>query len=192
MPLPTTLSLSSPPNICWVFFFHFLFHGGHRLAVLFSTASSITKNPKFPLSLLILIFIFLFHSKPFANPSPIAPPTNPLCEIQPSRHSDEHGGRRGRHGNKARHDELLRAGREGGAGDRSGVPGRQYRDSGEDGGDRRLQCGAGGVDRKLTKPEMGHLEKAGTIPMRHLQEFRLVALDGFELNQKLSLKKYKI
>ena len=32
-----------------------------------------------------------------------------------------------------------------GAGDRSGVPGRQYRDSGEDGGDRRLQCGAGGV-----------------------------------------------
>ena len=46
-------------------------------------------------------------------------------------------------------------------------------------------------DRKLTKPEMGHLEKAGTIPMRHLQEFRLVALDGFEPNQKLSLKSIK-
>ena len=40
-------------------------------------------------------------------------------------------------------------------------------------------------DRKLTKPEMGHMEKAGTIPMRHLQEFRLVAVDGFEPNQKL-------
>lgn len=40
-------------------------------------------------------------------------------------------------------------------------------------------------DRKLTKPEMGHLEKAGTIPMRHLQEFRLVSVDGFEPNQKL-------
>ncbi|GAU33662.1 hypothetical protein TSUD_310700 [Trifolium subterraneum] len=40
-------------------------------------------------------------------------------------------------------------------------------------------------DRKLTKPEMGHLEKAGAIPMRHLQEFRLQSVDGFEVNQRL-------
>ncbi|KAM7279095.1 hypothetical protein ACFE04_006229 [Oxalis oulophora] len=40
-------------------------------------------------------------------------------------------------------------------------------------------------DRKLTKPEMGHLEKANVIPMRHLQEFRLVNVDGFETSQKL-------
>lgn len=40
-------------------------------------------------------------------------------------------------------------------------------------------------DRKLTKPEMGHLEKAGAIPMRHLQEFRLQSVDGFEPNQRL-------
>ncbi|EOA27588.1 hypothetical protein CARUB_v10023727mg, partial [Capsella rubella] len=40
-------------------------------------------------------------------------------------------------------------------------------------------------DKKLTKPEMGHLQKAGTIPMRHLQEFRLVNVEGFETNQKL-------
>lgn len=40
-------------------------------------------------------------------------------------------------------------------------------------------------DRKLTKPEMGHLQKAGAIPMRHLQEFRLVSVDGFEANQRL-------
>ncbi|KAH8491443.1 hypothetical protein Peur_065328 [Populus x canadensis] len=40
-------------------------------------------------------------------------------------------------------------------------------------------------DKKLTKPEMGHLEKAGVIPMRHLQEFRLQGLDGFEVGQKL-------
>ncbi|XP_022999904.1 50S ribosomal protein L3, chloroplastic-like [Cucurbita maxima] len=40
-------------------------------------------------------------------------------------------------------------------------------------------------DRKLTKPELGHLEKAGAIPMRHLQEFRLVNVDGFEPNQRL-------
>ncbi|XP_014501444.1 50S ribosomal protein L3, chloroplastic [Vigna radiata var. radiata] len=40
-------------------------------------------------------------------------------------------------------------------------------------------------DRKLTKPEMGHLEKVGAIPMRHLQEFRLQTVDQFELNQRL-------
>ncbi|CAH9147856.1 unnamed protein product [Cuscuta epithymum] len=40
-------------------------------------------------------------------------------------------------------------------------------------------------DRKLTKPEMGHLQKSGIIPLRHLQEFRLQSVDGFEPNQKL-------
>ncbi|XP_064994924.1 large ribosomal subunit protein uL3c-like [Musa acuminata AAA Group] len=40
-------------------------------------------------------------------------------------------------------------------------------------------------DRKLTKPELGHLEKAGAIPMRHLQEFRLQFVDGFEPGQRL-------
>lgn len=43
-------------------------------------------------------------------------------------------------------------------------------------------------DKKLTKPEMGHLEKSGIIPLRHLQEFRLVSVDGFESNQKLVLE----
>ncbi|XP_065853512.1 large ribosomal subunit protein uL3c [Euphorbia lathyris] len=43
-------------------------------------------------------------------------------------------------------------------------------------------------DKKLTKPELGHLEKAGVIPMRHLQEFRLQNIDGFEVGQKLSLE----
>lgn len=32
---------------------------------------------------------------------------------------------------------------------------------------------------------MGHLQKAGTIPLRHLQEFRLQDIEGFEPNQKL-------
>uniref|UniRef100_A0A7N0ZRI6 Large ribosomal subunit protein uL3c n=1 Tax=Kalanchoe fedtschenkoi TaxID=63787 RepID=A0A7N0ZRI6_KALFE len=40
-------------------------------------------------------------------------------------------------------------------------------------------------DRKLTKPELGHLQKADVIPMRHLQEFRLQSVDGFETSQKL-------
>ncbi|TJX39889.1 50S ribosomal protein L3, partial [Soehngenia saccharolytica] len=28
---------------------------------------------------------------------------------------------------------------------------------------------------KLTKPELGHLNKAGAMPLRHLQEFRLAS-----------------
>lgn len=40
-------------------------------------------------------------------------------------------------------------------------------------------------DKKLTKPELGHLQKSGLIPMRHLQEFRLQSVDGFEAGQKL-------
>ncbi|KAJ1411726.1 Translation protein, beta-barrel domain superfamily [Sesbania bispinosa] len=40
-------------------------------------------------------------------------------------------------------------------------------------------------DRKLTKPEMGHLQKVGAIPMRHLQEFRLQSVDGFDPNQRI-------
>lgn len=40
-------------------------------------------------------------------------------------------------------------------------------------------------DKKLTKPEIGHLNKIGAIPMRHLQEFRLTSVGGFEPNQRL-------
>lgn len=43
-------------------------------------------------------------------------------------------------------------------------------------------------DRKLTKPEMGHLQKSEIIPLRHLQEFRLQEIDGFEPNQRLVLE----
>lgn len=43
-------------------------------------------------------------------------------------------------------------------------------------------------DRKLTKPELGHLEKSGIIPLRHLQEFRLQSVEGFEATQRLSLE----
>ncbi|KAI5082370.1 hypothetical protein GOP47_0002113 [Adiantum capillus-veneris] len=42
-------------------------------------------------------------------------------------------------------------------------------------------------DRKLTKPELGHLSKCGAVPLRHLQEFRLTSVDGFEPGQKLSI-----
>lgn len=43
-------------------------------------------------------------------------------------------------------------------------------------------------DKKLTKPELGHLQKSGLIPMRHLQEFRLQSVDGFEAGQKLAFE----
>ncbi|KAK9131496.1 hypothetical protein Sjap_011983 [Stephania japonica] len=42
-------------------------------------------------------------------------------------------------------------------------------------------------DKKLTKPELGHLNKIGAIPMRHLQEFRLFSVDGFLPNQRLAV-----
>ena len=38
---------------------------------------------------------------------------------------------------------------------------------------------------KLTRPELGHLGKAGTPALRHLQEFRLVAVDAFDRSQAL-------
>ncbi|KAH9325571.1 hypothetical protein KI387_005749, partial [Taxus chinensis] len=44
-------------------------------------------------------------------------------------------------------------------------------------------------EKKLSKPELGHLNKVGAIPMRHLQEFRLPyasQLDAFEPNQILN------
>ncbi|KAL2251328.1 50S ribosomal protein L3, chloroplastic-like [Sesamum indicum] len=43
-------------------------------------------------------------------------------------------------------------------------------------------------DRKLTKPELGHLEKSGIIPLRHLQEFRLQSVEGFEPNQRILMQ----
>lgn len=45
-------------------------------------------------------------------------------------------------------------------------------------------------DRKLTKPELGHLEKSGIIPLRHLQEFRLQSVElvqGYEPNKRLAV-----
>ncbi|MCO5613073.1 hypothetical protein L7F22_067347 [Adiantum nelumboides] len=42
-------------------------------------------------------------------------------------------------------------------------------------------------DRKLTKPELGHLSKTGAVPLRHLQEFRLTSVDDFEPGQKLKI-----
>ena len=46
------------------------------------------------------------------------------------------------------------------------------------------------AEHKITKPEVGHLAKAGVKPMRHVEEFRLVApADGITVGQKLSILK---
>ncbi len=49
-----------------------------------------------------------------------------------------------------------------------------------------VQIGYGATTTKaLSKPELGHLTKAGAEPLRHLQEYRLGATADFELGQQL-------
>lgn len=40
-------------------------------------------------------------------------------------------------------------------------------------------------EKALSKPEIGHLAKAGIAPMRHLQEYRLDSVDAFSLGQEI-------
>lgn len=42
-------------------------------------------------------------------------------------------------------------------------------------------------EKALTKPELGHLKKAGTEPLRHLKEYRTESTDGYELGKTLDL-----
>ncbi|XWS42772.1 hypothetical protein CRYUN_Cryun16bG0043000 [Craigia yunnanensis] len=64
----------------------------------------------------------------------------------------------------------------------------QVKNSATDGYDD-VQAGYKRVrDKKLTKPELGHLEKGGVIPMRHLQEFRLQTVEEFEVGHKLAVE----
>lgn len=49
-----------------------------------------------------------------------------------------------------------------------------------------VQLGYGDVPEKaLSKPELGHLTKAGATPLRHLQEYRLENPDSFQLGQQI-------
>lgn len=50
-----------------------------------------------------------------------------------------------------------------------------------------VQLAYGDVQEKaLSKPEMGHLAKAGVTPKRHLQEYKIGSPDGFELGQQVA------
>lgn len=56
-----------------------------------------------------------------------------------------------------------------------------------------VQVGYGAVPEKaLTKPQLGHLSKAGATPVRHLQEYRVEATDGFELGQNITAEQFEV
>jgi large subunit ribosomal protein L3 len=55
-----------------------------------------------------------------------------------------------------------------------------------------VQLGFGSVRAKcLSKPELGHLAKAGAEPLRHLQEYRVDQVDGFELGQSITAERFE-
>lgn len=55
-----------------------------------------------------------------------------------------------------------------------------------------VQVGYGAVPEKaLTKPQLGHLAKAGCTPMRHLKEYRVETVDGFELGQAVAADRFE-
>ncbi|OKH17210.1 50S ribosomal protein L3 [[Limnothrix rosea] IAM M-220] len=50
-----------------------------------------------------------------------------------------------------------------------------------------VQIGYGDVKEKaLSKPELGHLSKAGATPLRHLKEYRLDDASSYELGQSVT------
>lgn len=42
------------------------------------------------------------------------------------------------------------------------------------------------TEKALNKPEVGHLARSGSAPLRHLREYRVDAADGFELGQAVT------
>ena len=55
-----------------------------------------------------------------------------------------------------------------------------------------VQIGYGSASEKaLTKPQLGHLAKAGTSPVRHLKEYRVDQVDGFEMGQAITAEQFE-
>lgn len=54
-----------------------------------------------------------------------------------------------------------------------------------------IQIGYGSTTEKaLTRPELGHLKKSDSTPMRHLHEYRLADVSEFELGQNISADQF--
>lgn len=52
-----------------------------------------------------------------------------------------------------------------------------------------VQIGFGdATEKSLTKPELGHLAKAGASPVRHLKEYRLGDSSNYELGQSITVE----
>lgn len=47
-------------------------------------------------------------------------------------------------------------------------------------------------EKALSKPELGHLAKSNTAPLRHLHEYRLDSADGYELGQQLKADTFTV
>lgn len=43
-------------------------------------------------------------------------------------------------------------------------------------------------EKKVKKPMAGHFKKAGVPPMRHVAEFKLKNVEGFEVGQQLDIE----
>lgn len=62
----------------------------------------------------------------------------------------------------------------------------------EDDGYAAVQIGYGPQkERRLPKPELGHLKKAGVDPVRVLQEFRLRDGESYDVGQTLTVEKFE-
>jgi large subunit ribosomal protein L3 len=67
-------------------------------------------------------------------------------------------------------------------------PVTQIKTTAKDGYDA-IQVGFGETTSKaLSKPELGHLEKSNTSPLRHLREYRLESVDAFTLGQPITIE----
>jgi large subunit ribosomal protein L3 len=55
-----------------------------------------------------------------------------------------------------------------------------------------IQIGFGEIKEKnLTRPDLGHLRKAGVGPVRHLREFRVADVSQFQLGQMLDVSQFQ-
>ena len=67
----------------------------------------------------------------------------------------------------------------------------QVRNAGTDGYDA-VQIAFGAIDpRKVSKPRLGHFEKAGVTPRRHLAELRTSDASSYELGQELTAETFE-
>lgn len=65
--------------------------------------------------------------------------------------------------------------------------------SSETDGYASVQIGYGDVKEKaLSKPELGHLGKAGATPLRHLKEYRLDDVAAYELGQAITASMFEV